>query len=293
MSANTSGQLAGRVAVVTGATSGIGKEVAKGLAQHGATTVIVGRGEDRAARVAREISGATGNPHVESLRVDDLARLEDAKALGVAVLERYPSVHILVNNAGAFFRRREVTPDGLERTFALNVLSPYVLTTLLVPRLKSSAPSRVVNVASAAHQGARVDFSDLQGARKYAGYRAYGASKLELIWLTREFARRLRGSGPTVNAVHPGFVRSGFGLNNGGGTAFALRILGALFARSVVRGADTPIYVASTPELAGVTGAYYADRRPQAGSAESQDMAKARQLFDECARLSGLPAISG
>ncbi|HXQ79610.1 MAG: SDR family oxidoreductase [Thermoplasmata archaeon] len=285
--------LSGRVAVVTGATSGIGKEVARGLARTGATTVVVGRGADRASRVAAELSQESGNPHVESLRVDDLAVLADMRELAATLLDRYPAVHILLNNAGAFLRRREVTPDGLERTFALNVLAPYVLTTLLAPRLIASAPARVVNVASAAHRNARVDFSDLQSARRYAGFTVYGSSKLELVWLTREFARRLHGRDVVVNAVHPGFVRSGFGLNNGGGTAFAMRVLGRLFGRSVVRGADTPIYVASAPDLASVTGGYYSDRKLRAGSVASRDVAKARQLFEECSRLSGIPSLVG
>ncbi len=287
------GKLTGRVAVITGATSGIGKEVALGLARQGATTVVVGRGADRASRVATEIASASGNPRVESLRVDDLVRLADTKELAAALLDRYPAIHILVNNAGGYFRRRDATPDGFERTFALNVLSPYLLTTLLAPRLIASAPARVVNVASAAHRGARVDFTDLQSSRRFSGFSVYGASKLELIWLTREFARRLDGKGVTVNAVHPGFVRSGFGLNNGGGTAFVMRILERLFARSVVRGADTPIFVASAPELATVTGAYYADRKPNPGSVESRDSAKARQLFEECARLAAVPPLAG
>ena len=282
--------LSGRVAVVTGATSGIGREVALGLARQGATTVVVGRGEGRASAIAAEISRASGNPSVDSLRVDDLAVIAHARGLAGAVLERYPKVHILVNNAGGYFRRREVTTDGLERTFALNVLAPYVLTTLLSPRLTTSAPARVVNVASEAERSGRVDFDDLQSARtRYRGFRAYGSSKLELIWLTREFARRLGGTGVTVNAVHPGYVRSGFGLNNGGGTAAVMGFLSRLFARSVERGADTVIYAASAPELAAATGGYFYDRKPLAGTADSQDSAKAARLFGACAQLSGRP----
>ncbi|MGA7650193.1 MAG: SDR family oxidoreductase [Thermoplasmata archaeon] len=285
--------LSGRVAVVTGGTSGIGKEVALGLARQGATTVVVGRGADRASGVAAELAGVSGNPQVEALRVDDLARMADTRELAAALLDRYPSIHILVNNAGAYFRRRDETPDGLERTFALNVLSPYMLTALLAPRLTASAPARVVNVSSAAHRGARVDFTDLQSSRRFSGFSVYGASKLELLWLTREFARRLNGKGVTVNAVHPGFVRSGFALNNGGGTAFGMRILGRLFGRSVVRGADTPIFVASAPELASVTGGYFADRKAHPGSNDSRDPSKARQLFEECVRISGLTPLAG
>jgi len=292
MEGSTTANLSGRVAVVTGATSRIGREIALGLARLGATTVVVGRGADRASRTAAELSRVSGNPRVESLRVDDLALLADARELSAALLDRYSGIHILVNNAGAYFRRRELTPDGLERTFALNVLAPYVLTTLLAPRMIASAPARVVNVASAAHRNAKVDFSDLQFARRFSGFTVYGSSKLELIWLTREFARRLQGRGVTVNAVHPGYVRSGFGLNNGGGTAVAMRVLGRLFGRSVVRGADTPIFVASSPELAPATGGYYSDRKLRTGSQASHDLTKARQLFDECSRLSGVPPLA-
>ena len=293
MSAGVIGPLSGRIGVVTGATSGIGREVALGLARQGATTVVVGRGEGRAANAASAISKESGNPGVVGLRVDDLAVVSQTRELAAKLLDRFSALHILVNNAGGFFRRREVTSEGIERTFALNVLSPYVLTTLLAPRLVSSAPARVVNVASAAHSSGRADFDDLQFARKYAGYRAYGTSKLELIWLTREFSKRFQGSGVTVNAVHPGFVRSGFGLNNGGGTAFGMKVIMRLFARSIPRGADTPIYVASAPELATVSGGYFSDRKAISGSRDSQDLGKARRLFDECTRMSGLPPFGG
>ncbi len=293
MSGSGPKSLSGRVAVITGATSGIGKEVALGLARQGGTIVVVGRGADRASRVAAELAGVSGNPQVEALRVDDLALMADTRELATALLDRYPAIHVLVNNAGAYLRRREVTSDGFERTFALNVLSPYMLTTLLAPRLIASAPARVVNVASAAHRGARVDFTDLQSSRRFSGFSVYGASKLELLWLTREFARRLNSKGVTVNAVHPGFVRSGFALNNGGGTALGMRILGRLFGRSVVRGADTPIFVASAPELASVTGMYYADRKAHPGSNDSRDPTRARQIFEECAQLLGVPPLAG
>ena len=289
MTGTTLPSLAGRTAVVTGATSGIGREVALGLARLGARTVVVGRGPGRANAAAAEIARESRNPNVEGLEVSDLAAIADARSLTTTLQERYPALHILVNNAGGYFRRRLVTADGLERTFALNVLAPYILTSTLGPRLVSSAPARVVNVASEAERGARVDFDDLQFERGYRGFRAYGASKLELLWLTREFARRFQGTGVTVGAVHPGYVRSGFGLNNGGGTAFAMRILGRLFGRSVVKGADTVIWAASAAELAGDTGGYYFDRAPIPGTPASQDVASAHRLAEACARLSGTP----
>ncbi len=290
MSAPVGGTGAGRVAVVTGATSGIGREIARRLATDGYTVVVVGRGDARAAAAASEIARESANARVEFVSVDDLARPVRVRALAAELLARYPSIHVLVNNAGGFFRRRELTPDGLERTFALNVLAPYLLTTLLADRLCASAPARVVNIASAAHRRQRVDFEDLQGARSYAGYRAYGRSKLELILLTREFARRFAGTGVTVNAVHPGYVASGFGLNNGGGTALTMRVLARLFARSIPRGAETPVYVAEDAALDGVTGEYFADRRITPGDRASRDLAAAGRLAGACeAVLASLP----
>lgn len=283
--------LVGRRAVVTGATSGIGREVARGLAARGASVIVVGRGEPRAAAVAREIAQRTGNPAVDSVGVSDLALRTEVRRVAGILLDRYPRIHVLVNNAGAYYRRRELTAEGLERTFALNVVAPFLLTTLLAPRMVGSDPARVVNVASAAHQGYEVDFDDLQGARRYAGYAAYGRSKLALILLTREFAVRLRGTGVTVNAVHPGFVRSGFGQNNGGGTALALRILTRLFARSLVRGADTPLFVATDPSIAGVDGEYFSNRRVTRASPESYDMSTARRLYEVCRELTDAPDL--
>ncbi|HTT73334.1 MAG TPA: SDR family NAD(P)-dependent oxidoreductase, partial [Thermoplasmata archaeon] len=250
-----------RVAVVTGATSGIGRILAERLAGLGYTTVVVGRGDARAAGAAGEIARATGNTRVASIGVADLAVRSEANRVADEVERRYPAVHLLVNNAGAFYARREVTSEGLERTFALNVLAPYILTNRLVGALERGAPSRVVQVASEAHRAHRVDFDDLEGAREYRGYRQYGRSKLELILLTREFARRLDGSGVTVNAVHPGFIRSGFGRNNGGATSFGIRIAAALFGRSLAHGVETPLDVATNPKLAATTGAYFSNLR--------------------------------
>jgi len=288
VTASSSPNLSGRVAVVTGATSGIGREVALGLARLGARTVVVGRGPGRANQAAAQIARETQNPNVEGLEVSDLAVIAEARSLAATLLDRYPTLHILVNNAGAYFRRRMVTADGFERTFALNVLAPYVLTATLGPRLIASAPARVVNVASEAERSGRVDFDDLQFEHGYRGFRVYGTSKLELIWLTRDFAQRFAGKGVTVNAVHPGYVRSGFGLNNGGGTAVALRILGALFARSVAKGADTVTWAASANELAAENGNYYHDRLPLKGTPASQDLSSAHRLAEVCARLSGV-----
>ncbi len=281
-----------RVAVVTGATSGLGYEIARRLAGAGFQVVAVGRGEERTARAAAEIARGTGRADVGAIGVVDLARPGDVRDLATQLLARYPKIHVLVNNAGGLFTRRDVTPEGLERTFALNVLAPYLLTALLGERLRASAPARVVNVASAAHYRQTVDFDNLQGERTFRGYRAYGRSKLELLLLTREFARRWAGTGVTVNAVHPGFVASGFGQNNGGGMAFGIRLAGFLFGRSVRRGAETPVWAATDPSLATVTGEYFSNRHVSRGDPASRDGVVAGRLWDVCTDLVGGTAIA-
>ncbi|MGA8542794.1 MAG: SDR family oxidoreductase [Thermoplasmata archaeon] len=280
-----------RVAVVTGATSGIGKEVARGLAAQGFTTVVVGRGADRAAGTAKELAAATGNSRVESVAVQDLSVKAEMKALAATLLERYPTIHVLVNNAGAYISRRQETADGLERTFALNVLAPFSLTSLLADRMRVSAPARVVQVSSAAHLGNTVDFADLQSAGSYDGFRTYGRSKLELILLTREFARRLAGTGVVVNAVHPGFIRSGFGDNNPGGAGFGVKIAKFLFARSLRYGTRNVLYVATDPATGSVSGEYFSRRRVARASPASYDMESARRLFEVCRDLAGTPEL--
>jgi NAD(P)-dependent dehydrogenase (short-subunit alcohol dehydrogenase family) len=280
--------LSGRTAVVTGATSGIGVEIARGLAARGAQTVVVGRGVDRTAQVAQEIARSTGNPAVEPVSVTDLALMSDVRALAQTLRERYPQLSILVNNAGAYFHQREVTSEGHERTFALNVLAPFLLTSLLTDRLRENPPARVVNVSSAAHRGYRVDFSDLESASRYSGFRVYGRSKLEILLLTREFARRLAGSGISVNAVHPGFVASGFGQNNAGATKRVFRFVEALFAISVQRGAETPLFVATDPSTTPISGEYFAKCRVAPASAPSQSLADARRLYEVCSEITGV-----
>ena len=282
--------LKGKIAVVTGATSGIGRWVAEGIAAQGATTVVVGRSSERAEAAAREISHATGSGDVVPVVVTDLALRSEVERLATALLDRFPRIHILVNNAGAYYARREVTAEGLERTFALNVLAPYILTARLLPRMAESAPARVVMVTSEAHQGQHVEFDDLQATRAYKGFRQYGRSKLELLLLTREFARRASERPVTVNAVHPGFVASGFGRNNPGPIGRVLAVLEVLFARNVRKAAADVVYVATDPSLDRTTGEYFARRKLRPGSVASREMTQARQLFDICGGLA--PAAS-
>jgi NAD(P)-dependent dehydrogenase (short-subunit alcohol dehydrogenase family) len=281
-----------QVAVVTGATQGIGKAVARSLARSGFRTVVVGRGVDRIEHTAREIASETGNPEVDPIAVVDLAERAEVRRLSEALRARYPAVHLLVNNAGAIFFERLVTSDGLERTFALNVLAPFALTSGLLDRLRAGAPSRVVDVSSAAHLGQHVDFSDLQSIRGYRGFTAYGRSKLELILLTREFARRLAGSGVVVNAVHPGFIRSGFGNNNPGGAGWGVRVGKFLFARSLGYGMRNVMYVATDPAAGTVSGEYFSRERVARTSPDAADMASALRLFEVCQGLAGSEALA-
>ncbi len=282
--------LKGRVAVVTGATSGLGWWIAHGLAARRATTVVVGRTPARTVAAAGEISTRTENPDVYPVVVSDLALRSEVVRLANLLLARYPRVHVLVNNAGGYFHRRDVTSEGLERTFALNVLAPFLLTTRLLPRLVESSPSRIVMVGSAAHRGQDIDFADLQGDHHYRGMRAYGRSKLELLLLARQLALRLHGEPVTVNVVHPGFVASHFGRNNAGGVGYALALLEFLFGRRPERAAEDVVFAAADPSLEKVSGEYLERRTVVAGSRQSRDMVAALHLYETCEMLAKLPA---
>jgi NAD(P)-dependent dehydrogenase (short-subunit alcohol dehydrogenase family) len=283
--------LQGRVAVVTGGTSGIGLEVVRALAARGAQTVVVGRGDARARGVAEQVRATTGNPQVEGIGVEDLASRAGWTSVAEELLRRFPAIHVLVNNAGAIYFRRELTEDGIERTLALNVLAPLALASLLQARLRASAPARVVNVSSAAHEGSRVDLDDLQGVHHYSGFQAYGRSKLELILLSRELALRFAGSGVTVNSVHPGFIRSRWALNNRGAAAGTVRVLAFLFGRSPTAGARLPVHVAADSDVTHVSGEYFSRGHVAMGSAASRDLAVARRLYTECCALAEVPEI--
>ncbi len=281
----------GRVAVVTGGTSGVGLEIVRGLALRGAHAVIVGRGAGRVSQVVEELRRTTGNPEVEGVPVDDLALRSRWPVVAAQLLRRLPAIHVLVNNAGAVYFHREMTSEGDERTFALNVLAPLALISLLQDRLRASAPARIVNIASAAHFGHSLDLSDLQSANHYRGFDAYGRSKLELMLLTRELALRFAGSGVVVNCVHPGFIRSGFGRNNRGAGAAAVRIASIMFGKSPRTGAKTPLKVAGDFAYGSVSGEYFSGGRIVTGSNASRDLSGARRLYEACLPLTGAPDI--
>jgi len=272
-----------RVCVVTGATSGIGEEIALGLARAGARVAVVGRrrerGEATLARIRRELPGAA-----LELLLADLSVQAEVRRLARELLERFGAIHVLVNNAGIVNLRRELTADGLEATFAVNHLGYFLLTTLLVDRLRASAPARVVNVASDAHKFGRLDLTDLQNERSYRSMRVYGQSKGANLLFTQELARRLAGSGVSVNALHPGAVATRLAHQNGTFARVLTRVLSPFF-RSPAQGADTAVWLATAPELEGVSGRYFSSRRELEPAAHARDPETARLLFEESERL--------
>ena len=276
-----------RVCLVTGATAGIGKVTARVLAEQGATVIGVGRNANKCAAVAEEIKDKTHNPAVEYL-VADLSSMEAVRNLARQFKSKYNRLHVLVNNVGAYFLSRHKSVDGLELTFALNHLGVFLLTNLLLDTLKASAPSRIINVSSGAHMGARLNFEDLQNQNGFGfGWQAYGKSKLANILFTHELARRLEGTGVTANALHPGFVASDFATNNGWLVRLA-RPLMDLGAISVEEGAKTTLYLATRPELANVTGKYFVEQKEARSSPASCDEESARRLWKISEELAGL-----
>ena len=279
-----------KVIVITGATSGIGQVAAERLAGMGARLVLVARDKVRGqAMLARLRERAPGISH--SIHYADLSRLVEMKRVAAEIAAAEARIDVLINNAGALFGSRQVTEDGLERTFALNHMSYVVLTHGLRDRLIASAPARVVNTSSNAHTRARLDFDDLQSAQRYRGFKVYGRSKLCNILYTRELARRWAGTGVTANSLHPGFVATRFGDESGGLFSYVVRIA-KTFAISPEKGADTIVYLASSPEVAHVSGGYFYKCHPATPSKEAQDDAAARRLWLESARLGGLESQS-
>ncbi|HEY9078109.1 MAG TPA: SDR family oxidoreductase [Anaerolineaceae bacterium] len=275
----------GKTCLVTGATDGIGKKTAEALAAQGARVVIVGRNPEKTTRVVEEMRTQSRNEQVEGL-VADLSVQAEVRRLAGEVLARCERLDVLVNNAGGVFMRRELSQDGIEMTFALNHLNYFLLTNLLLERLKASAPARVVVVSSGAHLAAKLDFNDLQGERSYQGWVAYSRSKLANLYFAYELARRLAGTGVTVNALHPGFVATRFGLNNQKwGKLFRFSQLLALRPE---QGAETSIYLASSPDVEGVTGKYFDRKRAVKSSAASYDETAARRLWEISLALTGL-----
>jgi NAD(P)-dependent dehydrogenase (short-subunit alcohol dehydrogenase family) len=277
----------GKVVVITGATSGIGRIAAVQLARLGARIVMVARDRERAQRTLELLR--TAGPNFEHrAHIAELSLLAEVKRVGGEIAAAEARIDVLINNAGGIFAAKGVTADGLERTFALNHMAYFVLTQCLRARLVAGAPSRIVNTASAAHQFSTLDFDDLMLARRYRARDAYDRSKLCNILFTRELARRMAGSGVTANCLHPGFVATGFGQREAGLFGFMVRIAMMLAAVPPENGARTIVHLAAAPELAAVSGGYFIGTRQVEPSRAARDDMAARRLWDASERLSGL-----
>ena len=276
----------GKVVVITGGTSGIGEVAAERLAGMGARIVLVARDRTRGeAALTRLRSRNKSLAH--SIHYGDLSRISEMKRLAAEIAAAEPRIDVLINNAGAMFGSRQTTVDNLELTFAVNHMAYFVLTLGLRERLFTSSPSRVVNTASDAHRGCKLNFDDLQSTRGYSGYKVYGRSKLCNILFTRELSRRWSGKGVTANCLHPGFVATRFGDGSGGFLSRAVR-LAKIFAISPQKGAETIVYLASSPDVAGVTGEYFHQCRPATPTREARDDAAAQHLWMESTKLAGI-----
>ncbi|MGZ4687457.1 SDR family oxidoreductase [Oryzihumus sp.] len=281
--------MTGRTILVTGGTHGIGLATAQALASSGAAVALVGRNADKTSQVVEALRRDSGNDRVEGM-VADLSSQAEVRRLATDFAAGHDRLDVLVNNVGGFWATRHVTADGLERTFALNHLAPFLLTHLLRPLLEASAPARVVTVSSGAQAMGRIDFEDLQGERSYSGQRAYNQSKLANVLFTYELARRLEGTGVTANALHPGVVRTGFGQEDSS-TLFRVTLpVIRPFMLSPERGAQTSVYLASSPEVEGVSGRYFVRKKARRSSPASYDPQVARRLWEVSAELTGVDA---
>ena len=277
-----------KVCIITGGTDGIGKAAAHGLAVQGAKLLVHGRDPDKGARAVAELKARSGNLAIDFLQAD-FSSLADVRRLAAEVMEHTPRVDVLINNAGGIFAERTLSKDGYEMTFAVNHLAPFLLTHLLVNTLKSGRQSRIVTTASNAHRGAKIVFEDLQANRKYSAMGAYGTSKLANILFTRALGRRLQGTAVTATCLHPGFVRTSFGRNNDF-SPLLKRIFGLIsrFARSPEKGAETVVYLATSPQVQGASGGYYVDCKLTPPSSAAQDDSAAEQLWQVSERLVGI-----
>jgi len=275
--------MAGKVVVITGATSGIGLVAAEVLAEMGARIVLVARDPSRAKEALESLLDLA--PQVtHTVHYADLSRIAEMKRVAGEIAAAEPRIDVLINNAGALFGTRQVTPDGLEKTFAVNHMAYFVVTLGLAERLQGTAGARVVNTSSAANKSRRIDFDDLQSAKRYRGFPVYGKSKLCNILFTRELARRWRGAGITANCLHPGFVATRFGDGSGG---FFERVVGVAkhFAITPSKGAETIVHLASSDTVANVSGGYFYKCREAEPTREAQDDGAAKRLWDESERL--------
>lgn len=271
--------LSGKQVLITGATNGIGLAAAEALAARGADVAIVGRNETRAKIAAARVRTAAAGGATVGTLIADLSSQAAVRTLAAEVLARYPRLDMLVNNAGAMHTTRQLSEDGIELTWALNHLAPFLLTTLLLDRLKASAPSRIITTASEAHHGADIPFDDLNAERSYRGFNRYKQSKLANILFTSELGRRLDGTGVTAHCFHPGLVASGFNRNNGLLMDLAMTLLRPV-ARSVEQGAETLVWLAESADVTRTNGGYYVDMEWRPPSPQGQNLANAQRLWE-------------
>lgn len=276
--------LEGKVVLITGATEGIGKAAALELARRRATVTIVGRNREKTERVVNEIKAASGHDGVGML-LGDLTKISDTRAVAKAFAAKNDRLDILVNNAGAWFEKHGLTSEGIEQTFALNHMSYFVLTTELLDLIRKTPDARVVSTSSGAHVAGRLDMDTIVKRKGSAGFPAYADSKLANILFTLELAKRLSGTSAVANCFHPGFVRSAFGWNNGGLFKRTFELGQFLFARSPEKGAETLVWLATSPEAAGLSGQYFFDKRVRRPHARGEDEGLARALWDLSEKL--------
>jgi NAD(P)-dependent dehydrogenase (short-subunit alcohol dehydrogenase family) len=284
------GGMGEKICLITGATSGIGKATAMGLADTGASVVMVGRDRGRGEAALAEVKAKSANASVE-LMLADLSSQEEIRRLADEFKEAYQRLDVLVNNAGVIRSKRVATADGIETTFAVNHLAYFLLTDLLLDVLKASAPSRIINVASGEQRNGTIDFDDLQGENGYKGAKAYSQSKLANVLFTYELARRLEGTGVSANCLHPGVVGTNLGSGVSGVFGFMVRALTPLM-KSPQKGAETSIYLASSPEVEGLSGRYFVKKAEARSSDVSYDERIARRLWEVSAELTKLPAYN-
>ena len=277
----------GKICLITGANSGIGKATALGLARMGATVVLVSRDRARGEQAQSEIKAQSGNPNIDLL-LADLSSQKSIRQLADDFKQRYSQLHVLINNAGVFSPRKRLTVDGIDMVFAVNQLAPFLLTNLLLDVLKASAPARIVNVSSDSHEANYLKLDDLQSEKHYRPMRAYGQSKLALVLFTYELARRLEGTGVTANCLHPGFVATNIAQRD---LPPIVRLLAKpifLFGISPEEGAKTSIYLASSPDVEGVTGKYFVKSVPRQSAPLTHDESLQHRLWQVCAVMTGL-----
>jgi NAD(P)-dependent dehydrogenase (short-subunit alcohol dehydrogenase family) len=279
----------GKTVLVTGGTSGIGRAAAVGLASMGAHVGIIGRDRVRAEEAAAVIAAESGSPAVDVF-VADMSSQKEVRRLADDILAAYPRLDVLLNNVGGFWAHRHLTADGLEHTFALNHLAPFLLTNLLLERLTTSAPARVITVSSGAHSMGRIDFDDLMGEQDYSGQRAYNQSKLANVMFTYELARRLEGTRVTATALHPGMTNTSFSTEDPHRRMAPIVFMVRPFMKTPKRGADTAVYLASSPEVEGVTGRYYVSRKTKKSEESSYDAATTARLWQLSTDLVGIAA---